>query len=118
MIRRPPRSTLFPYTTLFRSKVPRGRLREPQGEEHAGPRPVALVREDPGAPRLWAALSLVGHGPACRFELTRVVRADGGGVQVGLQGSRRVRVFPAPSSPAGPLVGAGGRRQARDDLVK
>src|SRR2546430_3158657 len=24
MIRRPPRSTLFPYTTLFRSKLPRG----------------------------------------------------------------------------------------------
>src|SRR2546426_8305477 len=24
MIRRPPRSTLFPYTTLFRSVVPRG----------------------------------------------------------------------------------------------
>src|SRR5258708_38075408 len=24
MIRRPPRSTLFPYTTLFRSLVPRG----------------------------------------------------------------------------------------------
>src|SRR3989449_8973299 len=30
MIRRPPRSTLFPYTTLFRSDLgdPRGRLRE------------------------------------------------------------------------------------------
>src|SRR3712207_8131436 len=26
MIRRPPRSTLFPYTTLFRSLVPRGVL--------------------------------------------------------------------------------------------
>src|SRR2546425_9158025 len=26
MIRRPPRSTLFPYTTLFRSVVPRHRL--------------------------------------------------------------------------------------------
>src|SRR5947207_9986895 len=26
MIRRPPRSTLFPYTTLFRSKVPGGQL--------------------------------------------------------------------------------------------
>src|SRR2546430_8561111 len=25
MIRRPPRSTLFPYTTLFRSHVPEGR---------------------------------------------------------------------------------------------
>src|SRR3712207_7486180 len=28
MIRRPPRSTLFPYTTLFRSLVRRGGLRE------------------------------------------------------------------------------------------
>src|SRR5438445_6625475 len=27
MIRRPPRSTLFPYTTLFRSDPPGGRLR-------------------------------------------------------------------------------------------
>src|SRR2546426_2085941 len=27
MIRRPPRSTLFPYTTLFRSRVPRRRHR-------------------------------------------------------------------------------------------
>src|SRR5260221_10838753 len=27
MIRRPPRSTLFPYTTLFRSLPPLGRLR-------------------------------------------------------------------------------------------
>src|SRR5256885_10023437 len=25
MIRRPPRSTLFPYTTLFRSRIPEGR---------------------------------------------------------------------------------------------
>src|SRR5256885_13655750 len=28
MIRRPPRSTLFPYTTLFRSRKGRGRLQE------------------------------------------------------------------------------------------
>src|SRR3989442_4530407 len=27
MIRRPPRSTLFPYTTLFRSRIPRGGAR-------------------------------------------------------------------------------------------
>src|SRR2546426_2961069 len=26
MIRRPPRSTLFPYTTLFRSELPEGRV--------------------------------------------------------------------------------------------
>src|SRR2546425_4098894 len=32
MIRRPPRSTLFPYTTLFRSpRAGRGRRRDPQG---------------------------------------------------------------------------------------
>src|SRR3712207_8120162 len=30
MIRRPPRSTLFPYTTLFRSRVDEGRLPRPQ----------------------------------------------------------------------------------------
>src|SRR2546430_11073694 len=29
MIRRPPRSTLFPYTTLFRSREPGLRAREP-----------------------------------------------------------------------------------------
>src|SRR5262245_65831763 len=35
MLRRPPRSTLFPYTTLFRSRDP-GRLREPaRGLERA-----------------------------------------------------------------------------------
>src|SRR5690348_17757573 len=47
MIRRPPRSTLFPYTTLFRSRVaarpvvPRARGRRPaqlRGVDHAGHR--------------------------------------------------------------------------------
>src|SRR3712207_7522372 len=44
MIRRPPRSTLFPYTTLFRSRragteLPAGcRVRKPRGRERlAGP---------------------------------------------------------------------------------
>src|SRR5260370_18962949 len=31
MIRRPPRSTLFPYTTLFRSPLPQSRLRSSRG---------------------------------------------------------------------------------------
>src|SRR3712207_7795769 len=42
MIRRPPRSTLFPYTTLFRSVGERGDLRDeprgPQGGVHGGRR--------------------------------------------------------------------------------
>src|SRR5690349_22557037 len=37
MIRRPPRSTLFPYTTLFRSHLAHGQTELP------GERPVALV---------------------------------------------------------------------------
>src|SRR5260370_32491329 len=49
MIRRPPRSTLFPYTTLFRSEEPRGkagaacgrcaraRSRSARGQETPGP---------------------------------------------------------------------------------
>src|SRR2546426_302768 len=52
MIRRPPRSTLFPYTTLFRSgrRLPRVRLpaggpRPPPRHPHAAG-PVASVRRD------------------------------------------------------------------------
>src|SRR3712207_7223626 len=43
MIRRPPRSTLFPYTTLFRSRLRalRGPRRRPRGDLPA----------DPGGPR-------------------------------------------------------------------
>src|SRR3712207_7382270 len=55
MIRRPPRSTLFPYTTLFRSSVRplrrrRARLR---GAEHAllGPVRVRHPRPGPGVRR-------------------------------------------------------------------
>src|SRR5260370_17241971 len=49
MIRRPPRSTLFPYTTLFRSCGVRRRLRGRRGAHSAchRPRAPALV---PSAP--------------------------------------------------------------------
>src|SRR2546426_8511206 len=33
MIRRPPRSTLFPYTTLFRSLLNRGRFGKSKGQD-------------------------------------------------------------------------------------
>src|SRR2546422_8585491 len=41
MIRRPPRSTLFPYTTLFRSEVPRPAGAVGRGRGRAPPRPRA-----------------------------------------------------------------------------
>src|SRR6266536_4767662 len=37
MIRRPPRSTLFPYTTLFRPRAPNARPRRPIAGRMVGP---------------------------------------------------------------------------------
>src|SRR3712207_6863371 len=42
MIRRPPRSTLFPYTTLFRSHAARGRPGPPLARHDPGRGGVAL----------------------------------------------------------------------------
>src|SRR2546430_12145804 len=42
MIRRPPRSTLFPYTTLFRSVS--GVIRLPISKSHSGSRSSMVVR--------------------------------------------------------------------------
>src|SRR3712207_7588434 len=56
MIRRPPRSTLFPYTTLFRSQHRRPAVplaAPPADRRRAGPR---------GGPRLRAPLA-ADHGP-------------------------------------------------------
>src|SRR5438445_6351788 len=46
MIRRPPRSTLFPYTTLFRSNDPGG------GDQPGGPADGEVVLEIGGGPGL------------------------------------------------------------------
>src|SRR3712207_7266722 len=47
MIRRPPRSTLFPYTTLFRSRRRRvGGRDEPADPLRRGPDEPRLVRDD------------------------------------------------------------------------
>src|SRR2546429_5888493 len=56
MIRRPPRSTLFPYTTLFRSHLPRftlldlGAIDDDCAVGNAN-RHVLEVRDDPPRPR-------------------------------------------------------------------
>src|SRR2546430_9680576 len=44
MIRRPPRSTLFPYTTLFRSRRARGPALHPDGKDVLG-RAAVEVRD-------------------------------------------------------------------------
>src|SRR3712207_7069232 len=63
MIRRPPRSTLFPYTTLFRSQ--RGRGRRPARHPAAA---AAAPRLDPGPGRRLAVRGLAGRGGRGRSE--------------------------------------------------
>src|SRR5690348_17796520 len=46
MIRRPPRSTLFPYTTLFRSDRVGGQLPGLEGEQH--PRRIERIEKAEG----------------------------------------------------------------------
>src|SRR5258705_9423606 len=64
MIRRPPRSTLFPYTTLFRSLPATPRCAR-------SPAPPGLRQTSP-APTPWPATSWTGTGrcclPRCRSE--------------------------------------------------
>src|SRR5436309_11782784 len=65
MIRRPPKSTLFPYTTLFRSRFrsafasarvsagPEERLDAPDGLRGAGEVCLALLRVSPSQRKPW-----------------------------------------------------------------
>src|SRR3712207_7459742 len=61
MIRRPPRSTLFPYTTLFRSQVPAepaADLAEDEREPHRCAPPSAPSLPSPGRPASGVSLPL------------------------------------------------------------
>src|SRR3712207_9091619 len=97
MIRRPPRSTLFPYTTLFRSGghgVPE--LRLPGG---AGPEAAAGHAHDAGAAGLGLDEELRGQ----RAERVGVLAHEGGPVLLVDEAARRL--------PCGdPAVGAHLRR--------
>src|SRR5260370_19789923 len=65
MIRRPPRSTLFPYTTLFRSELSHQELvaRQPQ---YAGLAPEDVARSEEHTSELQSHLNLV-----CRLLLEK-----------------------------------------------
>src|SRR5256884_2194481 len=81
MIRRPPRSTLFPYTTLFRSHVlgevcrHAGRLLGPRDPQHAGGRQCPRQRRESALERsLLACEELDEVEGAARVPLTRHAR--------------------------------------------
>src|SRR5256885_12152108 len=74
MIRRPPRSTLFPYTTLFRSvagrlRAPHRRLQRYRGEGHPrlrGELPLRRIRSEEHTSELQSPCNLV-----CRLLLEK-----------------------------------------------
>src|SRR3712207_9043001 len=73
MIRRPPRSTLFPYTTLFRSTCGRARVR--RGGARSVPRPraeeaAALAGRD-GAPVVSTGRDVGGDRASAPFDVRR-----------------------------------------------
>src|SRR3989475_10789277 len=102
MIRRPPRSTLFPYTTLFRSTTLRSRWsalsvrrrsdeerltsyeRDDDMTEHEAPRPKRQCRRHLGRAFLAVALIAVGLGAGAiwseRHASLRTARVSSGGV--------------------------------------
>src|SRR5438067_8796983 len=70
MIRRPPRSTLFPYTTLFRSRTARRRAGpgdhdRPRREHAEHPGRVAVVRGDRKSTRLNSSHVSISYAVFC-----------------------------------------------------
>src|SRR5258708_19030573 len=65
MIRRPPRSTLFPYTTLFRSRRHRvGRCQEQEGRHHQEP-PQRRRPADRKSTRLNSSHQIISYAVFC-----------------------------------------------------
>src|SRR2546430_10699703 len=72
MIRRPPRSTLFPYTTLFRSPVDPGRRRHPEACSRIARRnPQPCSRQSHNRRRRIMALRINSEAPNFTAETTQ-----------------------------------------------
>src|SRR3712207_8645112 len=73
MIRRPPRSTLFPYTTLFRSRGVRGR--EPGRRLHAYLKHLGRGQRDRKSTRLNSSHANISYAVFCLKKKKRRVDA-------------------------------------------
>src|SRR2546422_10697834 len=113
MIRRPPRSTLFPYTTLFRSGSPCPR-RPSSCPDPGVPGEASGRRRGPGSPALTLRL-LVDQNVAAAERLVRTLRWSGvdcdveGIISAGLTVVRHVHLEGARH----PVVGAGATEGGR-----
>src|SRR2546430_8461606 len=95
MIRRPPRSTLFPYTTLFRSPLGMQIVGRPFGEEtilkvgHAYER--ATEWQDRKSTRLNSSHSQISYAVFCLKKKHRRIHCSSAPSQDVRENSRRVR---------------------------
>src|SRR5256885_11353183 len=71
MIRRPPRSTLFPYTTLFRSRCPSQCRRATSASGCAGPKWTVRSRSEEHTSELQSPCNLV-----CRLLLEKKKKTE------------------------------------------
>src|SRR5438034_6103289 len=65
MIRRPPRSTLFPYTTLFRSAEHRGERGNRDRDDNAGPPHAVSSIADRKSTRLNSSHTVISYAVFC-----------------------------------------------------
>src|SRR5215510_3543879 len=101
MIRRPPRSTLFPYTTLFRPDGRRARRR--LGQDGPGLREAAQDRPDRKSTRLNSSHVAISYAVFC---LNKQKNAAGRSQRVRSSRRRRRR---RPSVMSVPKAASGGR---------
>src|SRR2546427_2060929 len=101
MIRRPPRSTLFPYTTLFRSRRHRHRRIDSAdcGEHH-----VEEARSEEHTSELQSQSNLV-----CRLLLEKKKESATDRARVGPPGGRQTHRRPRPTRPTSHACGTGAR---------
>src|SRR5260370_34635989 len=98
MIRRPPRSTLFPYTTLFRAV---NRFRR-QGREQLAAAAIStvIVLFQAGGVAHLAHLGFSFHEPAHRLgELTELIKNDAEEMAAGGLYIRVLRITAGPNKP-------------------
>src|SRR2546425_7114115 len=97
MIRRPPRSTLFPYTTLFRSRL----VPHPARSDRLGGGRVARegARDDPPAARVRPGGALRRRPKALRRARRRRRRPDGGVMPIGPTPTSGLRVLVVDDEP-------------------
>src|SRR5689334_24428267 len=89
MIRRPPRSTLFPYTTLFRSHIHRALRRTLLFDHHAAcgvahlssqrgivEHPLEFLFQDRKSTRLNSSHSSISYAVFCLKKKKTIIRSD------------------------------------------